>query len=212
MSRACRSPALVASWIGVSLQAFAVLPVSGAGTAHTGSIRAPSSSKVSPSAPSPAASKARAGTANSPGSAASSTSGKGSSEAKPSSSAAAEYPQPNAGEVERDRWIHAGDRAAELGHFDEARNAYIEANRARPNDPTALARLAGAEMRLENPRQAISLYTRALALKPGYYEFRLGLARAYAADGRFDAAIEEYEGILKEQASSTRRSRITRSC
>jgi tetratricopeptide (TPR) repeat protein len=99
--------------------------------------------------------------------------------------------------AERDRWLAEGDRLEQEGKYDAARAAYIEADRVRPNDPTVLARRADLELRRGNPREAITLYGRTLALRPGYYDFRVGLARALAADGRFEASIREWEGILE---------------
>jgi len=66
---------------------------------------------------------------------------------------------------------------------------------ARPNDPAALAALAAAYGRLEDPR-AEELYRRAVRIRPRDRSLRVGLAQLLWRAGRFDDGNAEMERAL----------------
>lgn len=101
----------------------------------------------------------------------------------------------------------------ELGHFDEARKAYMRAAELeyREEDPYPAemgnrlagrhADLADVYMEADQPDRAVSEYTRALEVRPTFVDIRVRLAKAYLAIGDVEAAASELGRVLDEHPS-----------
>jgi tetratricopeptide (TPR) repeat protein len=79
----------------------------------------------------------------------------------------------------------------------------------RPNDALACERVAHATIKAEiNPRRAVEYARRAVELKPTSVDFRLTLARAYAAAGLDKSAQGELDRILDLSPNDARTKNI----
>jgi Flp pilus assembly protein TadD len=87
----------------------------------------------------------------------------------------------------------AGYAAVKLGDYDAAFNFFTKANGLQPSDARIKAGLAIAQVRRENPFEALSLFDQAVKL--GASERSIALDRALAFDllGNFDRAERDYQ-------------------
>jgi len=83
------------------------------------------------------------------------------------------------------------------GNFAESEQAWRALLKTRPSDPEPYAHLGLLEARAEHYKEAIPLYRKALALKPGVPGLRLNLALALFKGGELKAAIPEFTALLK---------------
>jgi tetratricopeptide (TPR) repeat protein len=91
-----------------------------------------------------------------------------------------------------------GSALAESGNHDEALEFLFEAHRVDPSYSLAILNVALCLDRLQRYEGAVEWFRRAAELRPNVRVFRLGKARAYRADGDFDAALAAYESLLVE--------------
>ncbi len=83
------------------------------------------------------------------------------------------------------------------GKFAESEQAWRVFLKTHPSDPEPYAQLGLLEARQEHYREAVPLYRKALALKPGLPGLRLNLALALFKAGDLKAAIPELNILLK---------------
>jgi tetratricopeptide (TPR) repeat protein len=93
---------------------------------------------------------------------------------------------------------------ASAGQTDEARKEYTRALQLKPDLAPALHNLALLYSRnLKNDAEAIGLWQKNIQLNPSFIESRLSLAATYSKTGKFEAAIEQYQEVLKESPQYT---------
>jgi tetratricopeptide (TPR) repeat protein len=83
------------------------------------------------------------------------------------------------------------------GKFAESEQAWRVFLKTHPSDPEPYAQLGLLEARQEHYKEAVPLYRKALALKPGLPGLRLNLALALFKAGDLKAAIPELNILLK---------------
>lgn len=91
--------------------------------------------------------------------------------------------------------------AENAGNLEEARAHYLETLQAEPQNPAALHRLGVVELRLGNPREAVILFQKSLAIARNL-EVYLDFGAAMAALARWDAAATVYAAALKVAPAS----------
>src|ERR1700722_13113343 len=83
------------------------------------------------------------------------------------------------------------------GNYAQSEAAWRAVLKAHPSDPEPYAHLGLLEARQEHFKEAVPLYRKALALKPGVPGLRLNLALALFKAGDLKAAIPEFTILLK---------------
>ena len=83
------------------------------------------------------------------------------------------------------------------GKFAESEEAWRAFLKVQPSDPEPYAHLGLLEARQDHYKEAVPLYRKALALKPGMPGLRLNLALALFKAGDLKAAIPEFTILLK---------------
>jgi Flp pilus assembly protein TadD len=86
----------------------------------------------------------------------------------------------------------AGYAAVKLGDYDAAYNFFTKANAIQPSDGRIKAGLGIAQVRRENPFEALSLFDEALRLGASERSFALDRALAFDLLGNFDRAERDY--------------------
>jgi tetratricopeptide (TPR) repeat protein len=109
--------------------------------------------------------------------------------------------------------IDARDRAVALeqqGNVADAEAAWHTVLKGHPDDGEAYAHLGLLEARQEHYKEAVPLYRKALALKPGMPGLRLNLGLALFKSGALKESIQVFTPLLKnEPASSLAAQRLT---
>lgn len=85
------------------------------------------------------------------------------------------------------------------GRLAEAESAWRALSRAQPANPEPLAHLGLLEAREEHYAEAISLYRKALTLKPEMPGLRWNLGLAYFKAGEYKSALPIFEPLFKAQ-------------
>ena len=86
----------------------------------------------------------------------------------------------------------AGYAAVKLGDYDAAFNFFSKANLLQPSDARIKAGMAIAQVRRENPFEALSLFDEAIRLGGNERSFALDRALAYDLLGNFERAEKDY--------------------
>ncbi|MGA1855616.1 tetratricopeptide repeat protein [Azospirillum sp. 11R-A] len=94
-----------------------------------------------------------------------------------------------------------GVAAENAGRLEEARARYLDVLRAEPRNPAALHRLGVVELRLGNPRDAVVLFQKSLAIAKDL-EVYLDFGAAMAGMARWDAAATVYAAALRVAPAS----------
>jgi len=91
--------------------------------------------------------------------------------------------------------------AENAGRLEEARTRYLDILRAEPQNPAALHRLGVVELRFGNPRDAVVLFQKSLAIAKDL-EVYLDFGAAMAGMARWDAAATVYTAALRVAPAS----------
>ncbi len=87
------------------------------------------------------------------------------------------------------------------GKFAESEQAWRAFLKTHPSDPEPYAHLGLLEARQDHYKEAVPLYRKALALKPGMPGLRLNLALALFKAGELKAAIPEFTSPAQKRAT-----------
>ena len=91
----------------------------------------------------------------------------------------------------------------QAGKDNEAEAAWKALLPSQPNNPEPYAHLGLINARQQNFKDAVPLYRKALALNPNVPGLRLNLALALFKSGQMEAAIPEFEALLKSARPSS---------
>lgn len=91
--------------------------------------------------------------------------------------------------------------AENAGRLEEARAGYLDVLQAEPQNPAALHRMGVVELRLGNPRDAVILFQKSLAIAKDL-DVYLDFAAAMAGMARWDAAAAVYTAALRVAPAS----------
>jgi tetratricopeptide (TPR) repeat protein len=95
-----------------------------------------------------------------------------------------------------------GDVRLAMSQPDAARKSFESALEKQPKSPAAYRALADFYIRQKSNDEALKVLQRGLAAQPDNFGLRLTLAGLYEIQGNVEAAITEYEALLKDQSGS----------
>jgi len=96
-----------------------------------------------------------------------------------------------------DKLLEAGRQALRGGDLEASARAYREVLRLRPESPEALYQLAIYNFRKQDYVRGFELIKKAVKVSPGNPYPRLALAKAQGEVGEYEAAIEQYQKIIR---------------